>query len=47
MSFDTIDDQLKYWDSLGLTKTFYHPVNFECLEKLLNQDARILDYGCG
>ncbi|WP_243146949.1 class I SAM-dependent methyltransferase [Scytonema sp. UIC 10036] len=41
------DYQLKYWNSLGLTKTFSHPVNFEGLKQLVNQDARILDYGCG
>ncbi|BAY43556.1 putative methyltransferase [Scytonema sp. HK-05] len=47
MSFDTIDSQVEYWDNVGLTKTFQHSVNFECLDQLLDQDAKILDYGCG
>lgn len=35
-----------YWDSVGATKTFTHPVNFTWLERV-SRNARILDYGCG
>ena len=40
------DNQLTYWDSVGATKTFGHPVEFDWLDKL-DSTARILDYGCG
>ncbi|NEE03943.1 class I SAM-dependent methyltransferase [Phytoactinopolyspora halotolerans] len=38
--------QVAYWDGVGATKTFTHPVNHAWLAEL-NRDARILDYGCG
>ncbi len=40
-------NQLVYWDSIGPTKVFGHPVNFERLNQLLSPDSLILDYGCG
>lgn len=38
--------QVDYWDSVGATKTFTHPVNLTWLEGA-SRDARVLDYGCG
>jgi SAM-dependent methyltransferase len=35
-----------YWDTIGATKTFTHPVDFGWLSAL-PRTARILDYGCG
>lgn len=41
-----LGSQVGYWDSLGVTKTFTHPVNLSWLAGV-DRDARILDYGCG
>ncbi|MGC0318621.1 class I SAM-dependent methyltransferase [Kitasatospora acidiphila] len=41
-----IDQQLEYWDTTGAVKTFTHPVAAEWLTGL-DDDARVLDYGCG
>jgi SAM-dependent methyltransferase len=38
--------QMAYWDSVGVTKTFRHPVEFSWLDQL-DHTGRILDYGCG
>ncbi|MEV6104982.1 class I SAM-dependent methyltransferase [Streptomyces sp. NPDC051940] len=38
--------QTGYWDGVGATKTFTHPLNPAWLAEL-DPDARILDYGCG
>jgi SAM-dependent methyltransferase len=37
---------LAYWDSVGATKTFGHPVHVDWLAGV-SRSARILDYGCG
>src|SRR5436853_3311658 len=42
-----IDSQVDYWNRLGPTKTFSHPVNIERLSRWVRPSARILDYGCG
>jgi SAM-dependent methyltransferase len=42
-----LDFQLEYWDQVGPTKPFAHPVNVLKLGLWLNPDSRILDYGCG
>ena len=42
-----LDFQLEYWDQVGPTKPFAHPVNVQQLKLWLNSDSRILDYGCG
>ena len=42
-----LDRQIDYWNRLGPTKPFSHPVNFERLERWLAPDSRILDFGCG
>ncbi|MGR6973560.1 class I SAM-dependent methyltransferase [Streptomyces cynarae] len=41
-----LGSQIEYWDSVGATKTFTHPVNLDWLEGV-NRNARVLDYGCG
>jgi hypothetical protein len=41
-----LDNQLTYWNTTGVTKTFTHPVDFTWLRDLA-PTARILDYGCG
>ncbi|WRZ88414.1 class I SAM-dependent methyltransferase [Streptomyces sp. NBC_01007] len=38
--------QIAYWDSVGATKTFTHPVNLDWLTGV-SRVARLLDYGCG
>ncbi|WP_326573317.1 class I SAM-dependent methyltransferase [Actinacidiphila glaucinigra] len=38
--------QIAYWDSVGATKSFTHPVNPSRLSGV-GPTARILDYGCG
>jgi SAM-dependent methyltransferase len=43
----TIDSQLDYWNRVGPTKTFAHPLNLEKLSLWVPPDSRILDYGCG
>jgi SAM-dependent methyltransferase len=42
-----LDLQLEYWNQVGPTKPFAHPVNVQQLGLWLNPDSRILDYGCG
>jgi SAM-dependent methyltransferase len=42
-----LDCQLEYWNKIGPTKTFAHPVNLVRLRQYLRNDSRILDYGCG
>ena len=39
--------QITYWDGVAHRKRFSHPLNFAWLEKYVNQQARVLDYGCG
>lgn len=41
-----LGSQIAYWDSVGATKTFTHPVNFNWLARV-SSTARVLDYGCG
>ncbi|MEV7279276.1 methyltransferase domain-containing protein [Streptomyces sp. NPDC093111] len=41
-----LGSQIAYWDSVGATKTFTHPVNLSWLAGV-GPDARVLDYGCG
>ncbi|MER5787846.1 class I SAM-dependent methyltransferase [Streptomyces sp. NPDC001980] len=38
--------QIAYWDSVGATKTFTHPVDLTWLAGV-SRAARVLDYGCG
>jgi SAM-dependent methyltransferase len=41
-----LGSQIAYWDGVGATKSFTHPVNHGWLAQV-GTDARILDYGCG
>ncbi len=43
----TTDLQIAYWDRIGPTKTFAHPIDLERLNEHLEPDARVLDFGCG
>jgi SAM-dependent methyltransferase len=36
-----------YWDRVGPTKSFSHPIDMDRLEACLKLDAAILDFGCG
>ena len=42
-----LDFQVDYWNRIGPTKTFAHPVNIEKLSRWVEPHSRILDYGCG
>ena len=44
---DDLASQIDYWDRLGTTKPFSHPVNLSRLAELIDLDRRILDFGCG
>jgi len=39
--------QISYWNGVAHEKRFSHPLNAGWLEKYLNPQARVLDYGCG
>lgn len=41
-----LENQVGYWNTSGVGKTFGHPVRLEWLDQL-DRHARILDYGCG
>lgn len=42
-----IDNQKTYWDEVAEIKTFTHPVDLALLEKEINKQSIILDFGCG
>ena len=42
-----LDCQLEYWNRLGPSKSFHHPVNTVRLAQWVSFDDPILDYGCG
>ncbi|MGW4799228.1 class I SAM-dependent methyltransferase [Nonomuraea sp. NPDC004297] len=41
-----LGSQVAYWDTVGVSKTFTHPVNPDWLQGV-SRTARVLDYGCG
>ncbi|MEU4067595.1 class I SAM-dependent methyltransferase [Streptomyces wedmorensis] len=41
-----LGSRVAYWDTVGVGKTFTHPVGFEWPAEV-GRDARVLDYGCG
>ena len=43
----SLDFQIDYWNRIGPTKPFAHPVNLARLQELLDPASRILDFGCG
>ena len=42
-----VSHQIEYWNRIGPTKRFGHPVNLDRLRRLLVPESRILDVGCG
>jgi SAM-dependent methyltransferase len=38
---------VNYWNEIGPTKTFAHPIDVDALKRWLQPESRILDYGCG
>src|SRR5262245_44171753 len=42
-----LDMQIDYWDQIGPTKTFAHPVDIARLSRWITPHNRVLDYGCG
>jgi SAM-dependent methyltransferase len=43
----TLDFQIDYWNRIGPTKPFAHPVNLEQWSRWVEPTSQILDYGCG
>jgi SAM-dependent methyltransferase len=44
---DDLDNQVDYWNRVGSTKSFAHPVNLDRLKDLVTPTASIVDFGCG
>jgi SAM-dependent methyltransferase len=42
-----LDFQIDYWNRIGPTKRFSHPVNLKQLSRWIGSTSWILDYGCG
>lgn len=42
-----MSNQTAYWNKIANEKTFTHPLNISLLEKFVDKDACIVDYGCG
>jgi SAM-dependent methyltransferase len=42
-----LDLQLDYWNQVGPTKSFAHPVDVERLRQWVSNGSHVLDYGCG
>jgi SAM-dependent methyltransferase len=42
-----LDLQIDYWNRVGPTKPFAHPVNLEQFRRWVSPTSKILDYGCG
>jgi len=42
-----LDLQLDYWDRIGPTKPFAHPVNVDLFGRWVPPTSRVLDFGCG
>lgn len=42
-----LDLQMDYWNQVGPTKPFAHPVNIQKLARWVSTPSRIVDYGCG
>lgn len=42
-----IDNQKEYWNEVAKIKTFTHPVDLEIINTFLNEQSRIVDFGCG
>lgn len=44
---DRLDHQVSYWNGVGSTKEFGHPLNINRLRGEISPDGRMLDFGCG
>lgn len=44
---DSLDSQVSYWNHVGSTKEFGHPLNTDRLQGQISPDGRLLDFGCG
>jgi SAM-dependent methyltransferase len=42
-----LDNQKEYWNSVAEIKTFTHPLDIELLNRFLNKQSVIVDFGCG
>jgi SAM-dependent methyltransferase len=42
-----IHNQSNYWNKVGQTKTFTHPLNLALLSKYISFSDKIVDFGCG
>lgn len=42
-----LDNQKEYWNRVAEIKTFTHPIDLELLNRFLNKQSIILDFGCG
>jgi SAM-dependent methyltransferase len=42
-----LDMQIDYWNVIGPTKPFAHPINLEQFSNWVGPSSRILDFGCG
>jgi SAM-dependent methyltransferase len=42
-----LDNQLEYWNTEGLRKSFAHPLNLRRVRQWLTEDSLIVDFGCG
>ena len=40
-------EQTEYWDKVADKKEFSHEIDWDFLSPYLNQESKILDYGCG
>jgi SAM-dependent methyltransferase len=47
MHGQSLDLQIDYWNRVGPSKPFAHPVNLARLEEYLDPACRVLDFGCG
>ena len=47
MQDQSLDFQIEYWNRIGPSKPFAHPVNLARLKEYLDPECRILDFGCG
>lgn len=43
----SIDNQNVYWNEVAEQKTFTHPIDITILDKYLDRQSRIIDFGCG
>jgi SAM-dependent methyltransferase len=42
-----LDNQKEYWNKIAEIKTFTHPIDLELLNRFLNKQSIIVDFGCG